>query len=142
VHDRDLGVSRGKSRIPVVVTTHPGGDKELVYLRSTAGAGKGLFRGEVDTTLGTVALGDGVLQLTGKDVIASDYPPEFKAQFRTVPLSDVEIRVAADGEFAVASSEIIDAEEETPRLAGTADPRGETGQPHFLAHQRSRSRPR
>ena len=113
VHDRDLGVSRGKNRIPVVVTTHPGGDKELVYLRSTAGAGKGLFRGEVDTALGTVAQGDGVLQLTGNDVIASDYPPEFKAQFRTVPLSDVEIRVAADGEFSVASSEIVDAKEET-----------------------------
>jgi TolA-binding protein len=113
VHDRDLGVSRGQARIPVVVTTKPGGDRELVYLRSTAGAGKGLFRGEIDTTLGTVTQGDGVLQLTGRDVIESDYPVEFKKQFRTVPLSDVEIRIAANGEFDVASSEIVDEKKET-----------------------------
>ena len=80
---------------------------------STAGAGKGLFRGEVDTTLGTIKKNDGVLQLTGRDVIESDYPAKFKAQFRTVPLSDVEIRIAADGEFAVSSSEIVDVEKET-----------------------------
>ncbi|MED5460494.1 MAG: hypothetical protein VYA65_11270, partial [Pseudomonadota bacterium] len=54
VHDRDLGVSRGQSSIPVVVTTKPGGDRELVRLRSSAGAGKGLFRGEIDTVLGEV----------------------------------------------------------------------------------------
>jgi len=113
VHDRDLGVSRGQSRIPVIVTTKPGGDKELVYLRSTAGAGKGLFRGEIDTILGEVKPGDHVLQITGRDVIESDYPAAFKAQFRTVPLSDVEIRIAADGEFDVASSEIVDLEKET-----------------------------
>ena len=113
VHDRDLGVSRGQNRIPVVVTTKPGGDEELVYLRSTAGAGKGLFRGEVDTALGNMQKNDGVLQLTGRDMIESDYPAKFKAQFRTVPLSDVEIRIAADGEFNVASSEIVDVEKET-----------------------------
>ncbi|SVC92144.1 uncharacterized protein METZ01_LOCUS344998, partial [marine metagenome] len=113
VHDRDLGVSRGQTRIPVVVTSKPGGDKELVYLRSTAGAGKGLFRGEIDTVLGTVKPGDRMLQITGRDVIESDYPADFKAQFRTVPLSDVEIRIAADGQFDVASSEIVDLKKET-----------------------------
>ena len=113
VHDRDLGVSRGQASIPVIVSTKPGGDKELVYLRSSAGAGKGLFRGEIDTTLGTVAPDDGTLQLSGRDVIESDYPEDFKKQFRTVPLSDVEIRIAADGEFSVASSEIIDEKKET-----------------------------
>ena len=113
VHDRDLGVSRGQNSIPVIVTTKPGGDREKVLLRSSSGAGKGLFRGEIDTGLGSVAPEDGVLQITGKDVIQSDYPEEFKKQFRTVPLSDVEIRVAADGEFDVGSSEIVDQEEET-----------------------------
>ena len=113
VHDRDLGVSRGQARIPVIVATKPGGDEELVYLRSAASAGKGLFRGEVPTTLGTVKKNDGVLQVTGRDVIESDYPPKFKEQFRNVPLSDVEIRIASDAEFAVASSEIVDEEKET-----------------------------
>ncbi len=39
VYDSDLGISRGHNRIPVMVATEPGNDKELVYLTS-AGAGK------------------------------------------------------------------------------------------------------
>jgi len=112
VHDSDLGISRGHHRIPVVVTTEPGGDRELVYLTS-AGAGKGLFRVDLETRLGGAEPGDRVLQLTGNDVIKSDYPDEFKAEFRTVPLSDVDIHVASDAEFDVASSKIVDEEEES-----------------------------
>ena len=105
VHDSDLGISRGHNRIPVLVTTEPGGDKEIIYLTS-AGAGKGLFRVDLDTRLGQATPNDNVLQLTGKDVIRCDYPPEFKSEFKTVPLSDVEISMAADARFAAASSKI------------------------------------
>ena len=41
VHDSDLGISRGHAKIPVRVTTEPGGDEEIVYLYS-GGAGKGV----------------------------------------------------------------------------------------------------
>jgi len=112
VQDSDLGISRGHNRIPVIVTTVPGGDEELVYLTS-GGAGKGLFRADVDTELGPVTKGDKVLQVTGNDVIKSDYPQEFKSEFKSVPLSDVEIRIASDAQFEVASSKIRDEEEET-----------------------------
>lgn len=112
VQDSDLGISRGHNRIPVIVRTDPGGDEELVYLTS-GGAGKGLFRTDIDTELGPVNKGDKVLQLTGNDVIRSDYPDEFKSEFKSVPLSDVEIRVASDARFEVASSRIIDEEEES-----------------------------
>jgi TolA-binding protein len=112
VQDSDLGISRGHNRIPVIVRTIPGGDEELVYLTS-GGAGKGLFRTDIDTELGPVNKGDKVLQLTGNDVIRSDYPDEFKSEFKSVPLSDVEIRIAADARFEVASSKIIDEEEES-----------------------------
>ncbi|MBI1314765.1 tetratricopeptide repeat protein [bacterium] len=112
VQDSDLGISRGHNRIPVIVTTVPGGDEELVYLTS-GGAGKGLFRADVDTELGPVTKGDKVLQLSGNDVIKSDYPQEFKSEFKSVPLSDVEIRIASDALFEVASSKIRDEEEET-----------------------------
>ena len=112
VQDSDLGISRGHNRIPVIVRTVPGGDEELVYLTS-GGAGKGLFRTDIDTELGPVNKGDKVLQLTGNDVIRSDYPDEFKAEFKSVPLSDVEISVASDARFEVASSRIIDEEEES-----------------------------
>lgn len=112
VQDSDLGISRGHNRIPVLVRTEPGGDEELVYLTS-GGAGKGLFRTDVETRLGQVTKGDKVLQLSGNDVIRCDYPEEFKAEFKSVPLSDVEIRIASDAQFEIASSRIIDEEEET-----------------------------
>ena len=107
VQDSDLGVSRGHARIPVRVTTEPGGDEEIIYLRS-GGAGKGLFRADLETRLGKAVKGDKVLQLTGKDVIRCDYPDEFKKEFRDVPLPDAEIRVAADARFEIASSKIVD----------------------------------
>ncbi len=112
VQDSDLGISRGHSRIPVRVTTEPGGDEELIYLYS-GGAGKGLFRADLDTRLGQVTKHDKVLELTGKDVIKCDYPEEFKAEFRSVPLSDAEIRVAANAKLDASGSKIVDLEAET-----------------------------
>ena len=53
VQDSDLGISRGRSEIRVVVTSVPGGDVEEVKLTS-GGAGKGLFRADLDTRLGDV----------------------------------------------------------------------------------------
>lgn len=112
VQDSDLGISRGHTKIPVIVTTLPGGDQELIYLHS-GGAGKGLFRGDLDTILGDVEKGDKILQLTGKDVVRCDYPDAFKAEFKNIPLADAEIRIAADAKFDVASSKIVDEEKET-----------------------------
>lgn len=112
VQDSDLGISRGHARIPVRVTTEPGGDEEVIFLYS-GGAGKGLFRADLETRLGSVNKGDKVLQLTGKDVIKCDYPEEFKAEFKSVPLSDADIRIAADAKFEVSSAKIVDQKEET-----------------------------
>jgi TolA-binding protein len=112
VHDSDLGISRGHNRIPVRVTTEPGGDSEMVYLTGS-GAGKGLFRVDVETRLGQASKDDRVLQLTGNDIIKCDYPDEFKSEFKNVPLSDVEIRVAADAKFEMASNPIVDKQAES-----------------------------
>ncbi len=112
VHDSDLGISRGHNKIPVIVTTRPSGDSERIFLTS-AGAGRGLFRADVDTRLGDAQPGDKVLQLVGSDTIECDYPDEFKSEFKKVPLSDVEIRIAASAEFKAASSKVTDEEEET-----------------------------
>ncbi len=125
VHDSDLGISRGQNKIPVIVTTLPGKDRETVYLVST-GAGKGLFRTDLETTLGEVTVGDGRLQLTGKDVIRCDYPDEFKKEFKSVPLSDVDIRVAANAEFEIASS-TLDGDDEVSFSQALAEQEAETG---------------
>lgn len=112
VQDSDLGVSRGHSRIPVLVTTEPGGDSELIYLLS-GGAGKGLFRADLETRLGAANKNDRILQLSGQDVIRVDYPPEFKKEFKDTPLPDSEIRIASDARLEMASSKIVDVNEET-----------------------------
>lgn len=129
VHDSDLGISRGHSSIEVIVTTEPGGDRETAYLTS-GGASKGLFRVDVDTQLGSATPDDGVLQLTGNDIVRCDYPDEFKREFKRVPLSDVEIRVASDAKFDIASSKIVDEEKETfaERLEREAREREEADQ--------------
>jgi tetratricopeptide (TPR) repeat protein len=112
VHDSDLGISRGHNRIPVRISTVPGGDLETIYLVSS-GAGKGLFRADLETVLGSASANDQVLQLTGNDAIECDYPDEFKLEFKNVPLSDVQISIAADARFEVASSQIEDETQET-----------------------------
>ena len=112
VQDSDLGISRGHNKIPVIVRTVPGGDEELVYLTS-GGAGKGLFRTDLETALGQVKKRDKILQLTGKDQIKCDYPDEFKKEFKSVPLSDVEIKIASNAKFEIASQKIVDEKEET-----------------------------
>jgi len=112
VQDPDLGISRGDTRIPVIVTTEPGNDREESFLTS-GGAGKGIFLTEFPTTLGEPSVGDGVLQVTGGDVISVDYPEDFKKQFQFEFLSNTRLRIASDGSLDVASSEIIDEDEET-----------------------------
>ncbi len=122
VQDSDLGVSRGHSRIPVLVTTEPGGDTETIYLIS-GGGGKGLFRADLETRLGTATKNDRVLQLTGKDLIRVDYPPEFKKEFKDAPLPDTEIKISADGKLDISSGKIVDDDEEgfTKALQREAD---------------------
>ncbi len=129
VQDSDLGISRGHNRIPVIVTTEPGGDVEEVFLIS-GGAGKGLFRVDLPTELGPVVKGDRKLQVTGKDKIRCDYPDAFKQEFKKVPLSDVDIIIASDGEFSISSSLVVDSREETfsERLKREARERDEADQ--------------
>ena len=106
VQDPDLGISRGDTRIPVIVRTEPGNDREESFL-SSGGAGKGIFLTEFPTTLGEANIGDGVLQVTGGDIISVDYPEDFKKQFQFEFLSNTRLRIASDGSLEVASSEII-----------------------------------
>ena len=112
VQDSDLGISRGEARIPVLISTEPGGDEETAYLTS-GGAGKGLFLTEIDTVLGAAVKGDNVLQVIGTDTIKVDYPDSFKEQFKFHLLANNEIQIASDAAFEAASSKIEDDEVDT-----------------------------
>jgi TolA-binding protein len=107
VQDSDLGISRGDTRIPVIVRTKPGNDEETSFLTS-GGAGKGIFLTEFPTTLGEAKPGDGIVQVTGADTITVDYPEDFKKEFPFEFLSNTRLRIASDGGLEVASAEIID----------------------------------
>ena len=109
IQDADLGVSRGQSYVPVVVTTSSG-DREVIRLESGS-AGKGFFRAELPTELGDAKPGDGILQVNGSDTITYDYPPEFKKQFTSIAAPRSNIRLASDGEFKISATEIKDEEE-------------------------------
>ena len=107
VQDPDLGISRGDTRIPVLVRTEPGNDSEESFLTS-GGAGKGIFLTEIPTALGKAIPGDGILQVTGADTVTVDYPEEFKNQFQFEFLGSTRLKIASNGDLRVASSEIPD----------------------------------
>lgn len=109
IQDADLGVSRGQSHVPVIVSTSAG-DKESVRLESGS-AGKGFFQAELPTELGAPKAGDGILQVSGADLITYDYPDDFKKQFTSALPSKAQIRIAADAEFRISATEIKDEEE-------------------------------
>ncbi len=106
IQDADLGVSRGQSYVPVVVTTSSG-DREIVRLESGS-AGKGFFRAELPTELGDPKPGDNILQVNGSDTITYDYPDEFKKQFTAIAKPVSNIRLASDAEFKISATEIKD----------------------------------
>ncbi len=112
VQDPDLGISRGDTRIPVEVRTEPGNDVEQSFL-SSGGAGKGIFLSEIPTALGVAKPGDGILQVTGGDIITVDYPEGFKKQFQFEFLGNTRLRIASDASLEVASGEIVDEEDES-----------------------------
>ena len=112
VQDSDLGISRGHTKIPVIITTKPGNDEETAFLVS-GGAGKGLFMTEISTLLGKSEPKNGTLELKGGDVITVDYPEAFKNEFKFHILSTNEIHVASDAEFYASSSKIVIEDEET-----------------------------
>ncbi len=112
VQDSDLGISRGHTKIPVIITTKPGGDEETAHLVS-GGAGKGLFMTEISTLLGKSESNNGILEIKGGDVITVDYPEAFKNEFKFHILSTNEIHVASDAEFFASSSKIVIEDEET-----------------------------
>ena len=112
VQDSDLGISRGHTKIPVIITTKPGGDEETAHLVS-GGAGKGLFMTEISTLLGKSDSNNGILEIKGGDVITVDYPETFKNEFKFHILSTNEIHVASDAEFFASSSKIVIEDEET-----------------------------
>ena len=117
IHDADLGVSRGQSYVPVVVSTS-GGDREIVRLESGT-AGKGFFRADLITELGDAKPGDGKLQVNGKDVIRYDYPDEFKKQFSNIPPLPSNIQVASDAKFMVSATEIKEEEDADAKPVAT-----------------------
>ncbi len=78
VQDRNLSVAGGGSSIPVVVRSDPGGDFETVQLMPST-RDPGLFRGSVDVRLAAPVASNGVIEVTGRDVVSYEIEPSFLA---------------------------------------------------------------
>lgn len=76
VQDRNLSVAGGGSSIPVVVTTAPGGDREIMNLYPSA-RDPNLFRGTIAVVLGKASVSNMVVEVAGNDKVAYEIEPEF-----------------------------------------------------------------
>lgn len=77
ISDPNLGIARGSDAIPVVVTTVPGGDRELVRLRAGE-ENRSVFQGKLRTILGKAKPGNMLLEVTGSDSVSYTLSPAFQ----------------------------------------------------------------
>ena len=76
VSDRNLGVAGDGASIPVVITTQPGGDVELLTLYPSARVPY-IFNGAIPTVLGAPSSTNRVLEVCGNDEVSYRIEPEF-----------------------------------------------------------------
>ena len=76
VQDANLSVAGGGASIPVVVTTKPGGDAELVNLYPTS-RDPSTFKGLVEVVLGKACPSNRVLEVRGDDTVSYVIDPAF-----------------------------------------------------------------
>ena len=113
LQDANLSIARGGAAIPVVVTTAPGGDSELVKLLPSAGE-KNLFTGTIATALGKVEKNNLQLELRGNDTVSYVIEPAFqKANDLTYPAKTLEVKY--DGRLTASAGEILTEEEAEKR---------------------------
>lgn len=95
--DRDLNITRGEARVPIVVWADSG-DREIVRLTPSE-AGGGIFIGDIMSRLGEPNPGDNTLQVKGESIVYYAYEEQFARDF--VLTEDAreprEIAVASDG---------------------------------------------
>ena len=100
VQDRNLSVAGGGSSIPVVVTTAPGGDREMVHLYPSV-RDPNLFKGVIDVKLAQPVASNLVLEVHGDDAVSYVIDPEF-LKARGLPLNKPKVlKVVDDARLAI-----------------------------------------
>ncbi len=100
VQDRNLSVAGGGSSIPVVVTTAPGGDREMVHLYPSV-RDPNLFKGVIDVKLAKSVCSNLVLEVRGDDSVSYVIDPEF-LKARGLPLNKPKVlKVVDDARLAI-----------------------------------------
>ena len=113
LQDANLSIARGGAAVPVIVTTHPGGDEENVKLLPSSGE-KNLFVGTIATALGKVEKNNLTLEVRGNDTISYVIDPEFqKANDLNYPPKTLEVKY--DARLVASAGEILSEEEAEKR---------------------------
>ena len=94
VQDANLSVAGGGASIPVVVTTVPGGDTELVNLYQSV-RDPSNFKGTIDVELGKAVVSNRVLQVRGDDTVSYVIEPSF-LKARGLPLNEPKVMKVVD----------------------------------------------
>ena len=103
VSDRNLGVAGDGASIPVVISTQPGGDVELLTLYPSARVPY-IFNGAIPTALGPCTSTNRVLEVCGSDEVSYRIEPEFLAA-RGLTTSDPKVlHVVDDARLAIGAA--------------------------------------
>lgn len=125
VQDRNLSVAGGGASIPVVVTSEPSGDREVVGLYPTS-RDPSVFKGVVDVRLGKACPSNRVVEVRGDDTVAYVIDPAFLKE-RGLPLNEPKrMNVIDDAKLAIGAGAPRTDEKKTEKgmddlLAGSTD---------------------
>ena len=100
VQDRNLSVAGGGASIPLVVTSAPGGDREVVGLYPTS-RDPSVFKGLIDVRLGKACPSNRVVEVTGDDTVSYVIDPAF-LRARGLPENEPRVlKVIDDAKLAI-----------------------------------------
>ncbi len=103
VQDRNLGVAGDGTSIPIVISTRPGGDIELLSLYPSARVPY-IFNGAIPTALGPATSTNRVLEICGNDEVSYCIDPEFlKARGLTTTPPKI-LRIVDDARLAIGAA--------------------------------------
>ncbi len=103
VSDRNLGVAGDGASIPIVITTQPGGDVEVLTLYPSARVPY-IFNGAIPTALGPCTATNRVLEVCGNDEVSYRIAPEFLADRGLTTTGPKNLHVVDDARLAIGAA--------------------------------------
>ena len=145
VQDANLSVAGGGAAIPIVVSTQPGGDKELINLYPTS-RDPTTFKGLVEVVLAKACPSNRVLDVRGDDTVSYEIEPEFLKERGLPSAAPKKLHVIDDAKMAIGAGaprtdekktekgvkDLLDEDEEKAQESATVTRRLRPGNPLYI----------